>query len=193
MSLLLMSETSAPVILERKAKRLRAETGNEKLVSKLDSGLTPKELFMFSIIRPAKMLVLSPICFAISLFIAITYAYLYILFTTFTAVFTNQYGWHGGVAGLSFLGIGIGSLIGQFVYTYFGNKSVARHIAKGDFQPEHRLRLMCVGGFFIPAGLFIYGTQSKSSTFNPSSNEKKKDGLCSTARISSYRYLQRVL
>ncbi|KAH7095194.1 major facilitator superfamily domain-containing protein [Paraphoma chrysanthemicola] len=157
LSLLLMSETSAPVILERKAKRLRAETGNEKLVSKLDSGLTPKELFMFSIIRPAKMLFLSPICFAISLFIAITYAYLYILFTTFTAVFTNQYGWHGGVAGLSFLGIGIGSLIGQFVYTYFGNKSVARHIAKGDFQPEHRLRIMCIGGFFIPAGLFIYG------------------------------------
>ncbi|KAF2024681.1 MFS general substrate transporter [Setomelanomma holmii] len=158
MSLILMSETSGPIILERKAKRLRAETGNEKLVSRLDSGLVPKELFRLSIIRPAKMLFRSTICFAISvLYIAITYAYLYILFTTFTAVFAGQYGWHGGVAGLSFLGLGVGSLIGQFAYIHFGNKTVAKHIERGDFRPEHRLYVMCIGGFFIPIGLFIYG------------------------------------
>jgi hypothetical protein len=104
MSLLLMSETSGIVILERKAKRLREETGNDKLVSKLDSGLTPKDLFKFSIVRPMKMLFRSSICAAISVYIAVTYAYLYILFTTFTAVYSNQYGWHGGVVGLSFLG-----------------------------------------------------------------------------------------
>jgi hypothetical protein len=104
MSLLLMSETSGTIILERKAKRLRAETGNDKLVSKLDSGLTPAELFKFSIVRPTKMLFRSTICFAICLYMAITYAYLYILFTTFTAVFSTQYGWHGGILGLSFLG-----------------------------------------------------------------------------------------
>jgi hypothetical protein len=104
MSLFLMSETSATIILERKTKRLRAETGNDKLVSKLDSGLTPAELFKFSIVRPAKMLFRSTICFAICLYIAITYAYLYILFTTFTAVYSTQYGWHGGILGLAFLG-----------------------------------------------------------------------------------------
>jgi hypothetical protein len=90
--------------LERKAKRLRAETGNDQLVSKLDNGLTPTQLFKFSIIRPAKMLFCSTICFAISLYVAITYAYLYILFTTFTVVFRDQYGWRGGILGLSFLG-----------------------------------------------------------------------------------------
>jgi hypothetical protein len=104
MSLILMSETSATVILERKAKRLRAETGNDKLVSKLDIGLTPTELFKRSIVRPTKMLFCSTICFSISLYVAITYAYLYILFTTFTVVFRDQYGWRGGIVGLSFLG-----------------------------------------------------------------------------------------
>jgi hypothetical protein len=103
MSLILMSETSGTVILERKAKRLRVETGNGKLVSKLDSGLTPIELFKLSIVRPAKMLLCSTICFAISLYVAVTYAYLYVLFTTFTVVFRDQYGWHGGIVGLSFL------------------------------------------------------------------------------------------
>ncbi|KAI4627522.1 uncharacterized protein J4E87_004086 [Alternaria ethzedia] len=157
MSLILMSETSGIIILQRKVNRLKAETGNTKLRSKLDSGLTPRQLFKFSIIRPAKMLFRSTICFAISLYIAITYAYLYILFTTFTAVFKGQYGWHGGITGLSFLGLGIGSLIGQFTYIHYGNKVVHKHMARGDFRPEHRLKMMCIGGFFIPCGLFIYG------------------------------------
>ncbi|KAF1843634.1 MFS general substrate transporter [Cucurbitaria berberidis CBS 394.84] len=157
MSLLLMSETSGVIILQRKTNRLRAETGNMKLRSKLDSGLSPTDLFKFSIIRPTKMLFLSAICFAISLYIAITYAYLYILFTTFTAVFTKQYGWHGGIMGLSFLGLGVGSLVGQFIYIHYGNKIVNRHIQRGDFRPEHRLYVMTIGGFFIPIGLFMYG------------------------------------
>jgi len=157
MSLILMSETSGIIILQRKTNRLRAETGNEKLRSKLDTGLTPQQLFKFSIVRPAKMLFRSTICFAISLYVAITYAYLYILFTTFTEVYSNQYGWRGGIVGLSFLGLGIGSLIGQVVYIHFGNKVVTKHIGRGDFRPEHRLYLMCLGGFFIPIGLFLYG------------------------------------
>jgi MFS family permease len=91
------------------------------------------------------------------LYVAITYTYLYILFTTFTAVFTNQYHWHGGITGLSFLGLGVGSLIGQFAYIHYGNRTVSKHIERGDFKPEHRLYIMCLGGFFLPIGLLIYG------------------------------------
>jgi MFS family permease len=164
MSLILMSETSGTVILERKAKRLRVETGNTKLRSKLDSGLSSMELFKFSIVRPAKMLTRSPICSVISIYVAITYTYLYILFTTFTGVFTNQYHWHGGITGLSFLGLGVGSLVGQFTYIHFGNRTVNKHIKNGDFTPEHRLHIMCIGGFFLPVGLFMYGWSAQYQT-----------------------------
>lgn len=157
MSLIFMSETSSIIILQRKVNRLKASTGNAKLRSKLDTGLTPRQLFKYSIVRPAKMLFRSTICFAISLYIAITYAYLYILFTTFSAVFREQYGWKGGITGLSFLGLGLGSLIGQMLYIRFGNQIVNKHIARGDFRPEHRLYTMYVGVFFIPSGLFMYG------------------------------------
>ncbi|KAG9380504.1 hypothetical protein A1F94_009399 [Pyrenophora tritici-repentis] len=151
-----MSETSAIIILQRKVNRLKAETGNTKLRSKLDTGRTSRELFKYSIIRPSKMLFRSTICFAISLYVAITYAFLYIMFTTFTSVFTNQYGWTGGIVGLSFLGLGIGSFIGQVTYIHYGNKVVHKHMARGDFCPEHRLYMMCIGGVFIPISLFIY-------------------------------------
>jgi hypothetical protein len=70
-SAILMRETYAPTILARKAERLRKETGNPNLRSKLDSGLRPRELFWFSIVRPTKMLFLSPICFLISLYLAV--------------------------------------------------------------------------------------------------------------------------
>ncbi|KAF2500550.1 MFS general substrate transporter [Lophium mytilinum] len=156
-SFVLMRETSAPVILARKAKRLRKETGNPNLRSKLESKLSGKELFWLSIIRPTKMLTRSWICFLISLYVAITYAYLYILFTTFTSVFEKQYGFSGSVVGLSFLGLGIGSVTGQFVFTWAGNKTATKHIQRGDFKAEHRLEIMLPGGFFIPIGLFWYG------------------------------------
>ncbi|KAH9880055.1 hypothetical protein J1614_002080 [Plenodomus biglobosus] len=157
MSLILMKETSPIIILQRKTNRLRAETGNTKLRSKLDSGMSPSRLLKFSLIRPAKMLTRSMICFAISLYIAITYAYLYVLFTTLSSVFSEQYGWQGGSVGLAFIGLGVGSVIGQFSYIHFGNQIVNKHIAQGDFRPEHRLYIMTIGGFWIPIGMFMYG------------------------------------
>lgn len=152
-----MSETSGIAILQRKTNRLKAETGNQKLRSKFDTGLTTKDLFKYSIVRPTKMLFRSTICFAISLYVAITYTYLYVLLTTISIVFEKQYNWKGGITGLAFLGLGIGSFTGQLVYIHFGNKIVNKHLQQGDFKPEHRLYLMCIGAFFMPIGLFLYG------------------------------------
>lgn len=152
-----MRETYAPVILARKAKRLRKETGNPNLKSKLQSGLSPRDLFLFSIVRPSKMLFGSSICFIISLYTAVIYAYLYILFTTFTSVYETQYNWSGQIAGLSFMGLGIGATIGQLTFTAYGNRIVNKHIESGDYKPEHRLIVMIPGGFFMPVGLFWYG------------------------------------
>jgi MFS family permease len=69
-ALVFMRESYAPVILERKTKKLRKQTGNERLRSKLDIGLDPKELFKLSIVRPSKLMLLSPICFLMSMYIA---------------------------------------------------------------------------------------------------------------------------
>ncbi|KAH7034290.1 major facilitator superfamily domain-containing protein [Macrophomina phaseolina] len=156
--LIFMSETYAIVILNRKVRRLRKETGNMALRSKLDtSSLPPRDLFFFSIIRPTKMLFKSPIVFLLSLYVAVAYAYLYILFTTFTLVYNQQYGFDSGIAGLTYLGIGIGSVIGQWVYTVWGNRSVRSALAKGNFTPEKRLPLMFPGAISMPIGLFWYG------------------------------------
>lgn len=94
---LFMSESCHPILLERKRKRLVKETGNQNLKSVLDTGKTSKELFLFAIVRPTKMLFLSPIVLLLSLFMALVYGYLYLLFTTFTNVFVQQYHFSTGI------------------------------------------------------------------------------------------------
>lgn len=82
-------ESYAPVLLQRRVDRLRKETGNGMLRSKLDIGLSPKDYFKRSIVRPLKMLVFSPICIIFAIYIAIVYGYMYLMFTTISRVFTN--------------------------------------------------------------------------------------------------------
>lgn len=77
----LLRETYAPVLLARKVARLRKETGNTALCSKLDTGLSEKDAFLHSIIRPAKMFIFSPIVAMMCVYIAVAYGLLYILFT----------------------------------------------------------------------------------------------------------------
>lgn len=68
-----MGETYAPILLETKTKRLQKETGNMDLISKLDNGLSVKELFIRALVRPSKLMFLSPICALMALYMAIVY------------------------------------------------------------------------------------------------------------------------
>jgi multidrug resistance protein len=151
-----MKETYAPALLEKKARRLRKETGNPNLRSKLDKGMTTKQLFLYSIVRPSKMLIFSPVCLSQSLYVAIVYSYLYLMFTTVTEIFEKQYHFRTDLVGLAYIGMGLGSFIGQFGYTYFENRNYRYHQQKGDLKPEHRLLAMVPGSIILPIALFWY-------------------------------------
>jgi hypothetical protein len=154
-----MRESYAYVLLDRKAKRLRKETGNPNLRSVLDTGKSPRDLFAFSIVRPTKMLFLSPIVFLLSLYVAVIYGYLYLLFTTMTTVFEDNYGFSQGSVGLAYLGIGVGSLIGLFALGLVSDR-LQHYLTKkngGVSKPEYRLPPMIFGAWFIPLALFWYG------------------------------------
>lgn len=151
-------ESYAPTILARKTKKLQKETGNPNLRSALDTGRTPKDLFLFSIVRPTKMLFFSPIVFLLSLYVGVVYGYLYLLFTTISQVFEGQYGFSQGSVGLSYLGIGIGSFVGLVLLGGTSDRILKYLSAKnGVKKPEYRLPAMIPGSFFVPVSLFIYG------------------------------------
>ncbi|OCL08293.1 MFS general substrate transporter [Glonium stellatum] len=155
-----MRETYAPVILGRKAARLRKETGNQDLRSKLDSGIPPKEFWRRSIIRPTKMLLFSPIVFFMSLFTSISYGILYLLFTTITFVFEEHYHFSSGTVGLTYIGTGVGMIIALGFLGTLSDRVIKKQQAKGaPLKPEHRLPMFLTvpGGVCMPIGLFMYG------------------------------------
>lgn len=160
----LMRETYHPVLLERKTRRLREETNNPNLRSKLDSGLSHREVFVRAIVRPTKMLFLSLIVFLLSFYMAVVYGYLYLLFTTITALYERVYHFNSGVAGLSFLGIGIGMFGALFIFGYFSDRTVTKLMEKNktERKPEYRLPIVMVGAIFVPIGLFWYGWSAEA-------------------------------
>jgi Na+/melibiose symporter-like transporter len=132
-----LRETYAPIILERKAARLRKETGNLALRSKLAPDKPSGEVMRENIIRPLNMLINFPIVSLMCIYIAFLYGALYILFTTFTFVFEEQYGFSASTAGLSFIGSGIGSFLGLAYAGVFSDRIIKKRQAEGKTpQPE---------------------------------------------------------
>jgi hypothetical protein len=153
-------ESYAPILLARKAARLRKETGNQALRSKYDVGLSPRAHLKRGIGRAVKMLVFSPIVLSLSVYMGLIYSYFYLLFTTFTPIFEENYQFPPSTVGLSYLGVGVGFLFGQASFARLGDrvlKKCAKKFGAGELKPEYRLPLCCVGAVIIPVGLLWYG------------------------------------
>ena len=156
---LLCRETYAPALLARKTAKLQKETGNDSLRSKLDDGLTKKVRMKRAIVRPIKMLLFSPIVSLMAIYCALVYGVLYLLYTTYTFVFQEIYGFSTGTVGLVYIGSGIGMLIGLFIIGGSSDRLLKRQAAKhdGELKPEYRLLPLMGTCWLIPIGLFIYG------------------------------------
>ncbi|OJJ50296.1 hypothetical protein ASPZODRAFT_128914 [Penicilliopsis zonata CBS 506.65] len=163
-SLFVYNETYAPLLLQAKAARLRRETGDASLRSEHDSDRSAKHVFFLALTRPVKLLFRSPIVILMSLYAALTYGYMYLVFTTLTTVFETNYGFSQGLAGLSYLGFGLGCMLSLVVVGRIANRIARDHSAKGCFTPESRLPPMIFGCWFIPIGLFWYGWAVQADT-----------------------------
>lgn len=150
-------ETYGPTLLAWKAKRLRKETGNPNYQTKAEQNKSPAALFAKAIIRPTKMLFLIPIVAILAFYIAVVYGYMYLLFTTFTYIFSEQYGFDSGEAGLAYLGVGIGFILGLLCTGFYSDNIVKKKRQTQAPKPEDHLPPVVVGAFLVPIGLFIYG------------------------------------
>lgn len=154
-----MRETHPHTLLKRKAARLRRE-GNSRAESKLDRHLSPGQLLLAAFVRPMKLLLFSPVVLILSIFVAIIFGLLYLLFATFSAVFEGQYGFSTSISGLAYMGLGTGELLGLAVFGAMSDRILkARMRADKTAHPKPEYRLLMTMWFspVIPVGLFIYG------------------------------------
>jgi len=152
-------ETYAPVLLQRKVERLRKERGNSRLAAKDQTQDTPWAILRHGIVRPLRLLILSPVGLVCALYMAIVYGILNLLFTSISSVYIENYGFAPNISGLAYLGLGIGSFLGMTTVGATSDKYVASRAAKngGQRRPEDRIILTPIGSLLMPAGLFIYG------------------------------------
>ncbi|EAW14540.1 MFS transporter [Aspergillus clavatus NRRL 1] len=159
----IVPETYGPVILQRRAARLRKETGNWALHSLLDeSRPTASEIVYKYLLRPIQMLFLEPILLLITIYLALVYGILYLFFEAYPVSFQEVRGWtNAGIAGLPFIGILIGVGCGVALIIWQTKTRFARKLAKhGRVVPEERLVPMMIASVMLPAGLFWFGWTS---------------------------------
>jgi len=153
------TETYAVVLLNRKAKKLREETGNVHLHTVFETTKDTRTTFKIALVRPFKLLVMNPVLFSLGLFMAFVYGFLYLMFVTFPTLFQGQYKESPGTAGLNYIGPGVGFLVGLGIWTplmqYFYKRLTAAN--NGVSKPEYRLPVLFFGGILVPVGLFWYG------------------------------------
>ncbi|KIW79596.1 hypothetical protein Z517_06208 [Fonsecaea pedrosoi CBS 271.37] len=156
---LVIPETYTPVILSRRAKALSKRTGKVyiSIIERRQGKVTPQAAFSKAISRPWALLFLEPIVLLISIYMAILYGTLYMLFGAFPIVFEEERGWSQGIGGLAFSGVAVGMVSGT-AYAIWDNKRYARIEAEhgGEAPAEARLPPAAVGAIAIPLGMFWF-------------------------------------
>ncbi|KAF5343463.1 hypothetical protein D9758_011862 [Tetrapyrgos nigripes] len=158
-----LRETYAPVIRRRralasgdveKATTLRGPMGD----------MSRMQYLWINLSRPVILLFGSLICFLLSLYMAFLYGVYYLMFATFSELFSEVYGFSIGTGGLVYLGLGIGFVSATWVGAKWADQ-VYHYLAQrngGVGKPEMRIPALFFGSFFVPVGLFWYGWSAQA-------------------------------
>lgn len=158
-------ETYAPVLLTRRAKKLRRETGNMALHSLTsERKIKISDMGRIYVLKPWIMLIQEPILALITLYLGFIYGFLYLCFEAFPITFQEKRGWNKGVGALPFLAITVGVLVGVALIIFHTKTRVQRQMAeRGSVAPEERLVPMMLGSFLLPIGMFWFACAFSSS------------------------------
>ncbi|KAM3067349.1 hypothetical protein ACMFMF_009841 [Clarireedia jacksonii] len=165
--LIFLPETYGPVILLRRAKRLRKETGNPEIYAPIELGKQDlKQMITVTLTRPLRMLFFELIVLAACSYLALAYGIFYMYFEAYPIIFEGIYGQSTGVSGLMFLPIGAGAILALFVFLWwdtFLRKAQQTNKAWTQKEEFRRLPLAVIGGPFYVVSLFWLGWTSRES------------------------------
>jgi len=157
----LTTETNGQVLIQRKTRRLQKELDRPDLRSVYDNGdpQAHSRVILNGLVRPLKMLFLSPLVALLSLYMAVAYGLMYLIFTTIPNVFKDQYGFSPQISGLAYIGVGIGFMAGLVTVAKISDPTVIRLTKANDgvFEPEMRLPACIFFACFVPITFFWYG------------------------------------
>lgn len=158
-SLFCLPEVYGPYLLERKARRLRASTGDRRYYHPHEHvKVDVKSLVTKHFSRPLLMLTTEPMVTCIAFYASFVFALLYATLEVFPIVYADHRHWPLFPATLPFAALFVGVLFAVLI-NLANQPRYARAVARagGRPVPEARLPPMCIGAVFFAAGLFWFG------------------------------------
>ncbi|KAJ5818956.1 hypothetical protein N7474_004547 [Penicillium riverlandense] len=158
---LILRETRGDVILKKRAKKLRHETGRP-IYAEADLNTTSVwKLMQVSFERPTRMLLTEPVVIFFTLWVSFAWGILFLFFSSVGQTFSHNYGWGTLTTGLIQLAISAGAVIGTVInplQDWIYLRSARRNYEQPCKPiPEARLYTSIPGSLLFAAGLFWYG------------------------------------
>lgn len=161
-----LPESYGKTILYRKAERLRALTGNKKIVSEghiENSKMTVHEMAVDILWRPFEIIVFEPVVLLINVYIGLIYSIMYLWFEAFPIVFFEVHHFTLIESGVAFCTIMVGILLGGIFYVNHILRVFTRKLQKGEMvDPEVFIPISIIGSFLMPIGLTIFSWTSSA-------------------------------
>ncbi|KAI0320373.1 major facilitator superfamily domain-containing protein [Amylostereum chailletii] len=159
-----LPETYVPVLLVKKAKRLRAETGDARYYAPMELGQTTlSQTINKTLATPFKVLFQEPVLMAITFYMSFLYGVIYLIFEAFPIVFTEGHHLNAGISGLMFLPISIGGACGGILYLVYYNPRYVKLMkvhAPAKVPPEARLEPCLLAAPLFAVAFFWFGWTS---------------------------------
>ncbi|KAJ5085824.1 hypothetical protein N7532_010595 [Penicillium argentinense] len=155
-------ETYEPLILRKRADRIRRETGDTQyytLDERLHAENSAVRVLGRALIRPVRLLIFHPIIQIASLISAFYYGILYIVLSTFSDLWIDQYHQSVEISGLHYIAVALGEIAGSQICGKLMDSLYHRLKARanGEHAPELRTPSVFPGALLGPLGLFLYG------------------------------------
>ncbi|KAL7415351.1 MFS general substrate transporter [Mrakia frigida] len=155
---LLLKETRGPVILARRAKKMRKAQNDDRFRAPIElERESYKQVLKESCTKAVKLLIHEPVVLFFSLWISFAWGIIFLFFSAIPLVFEGNHGWKTGVSGLAYIPLVIGTFMGfgaNFYQDHLYDRATARN--GGVARPEARLYSALVGGPLLPIGLWWF-------------------------------------
>lgn len=156
----LIPETYAPVILKKRAAKLRKETGNPKIMTEQEAqGMSFSEVLRTCLLRPLYFSVTEPVLVMTCFYVCLIYSLLYAFFFAFPVIFGELYGYKDNLIGLMFIPILIGATF-ALGFTFWCESKYLQLVQRRRPTPEDRLLGAMIGAPFAAIALWILGATS---------------------------------
>ena len=165
--LVFLPETYGPIILKRRAQRLRKETGDPNIFAAIElEKKGAKQMITVTLMRPLNMIAFEAIVLLSCLYTSLAYAIFYLFFEAYPIIFQGTYHMNAGVSGLAFLPIMVGLMFALGIFLYYDSiLQKARRANKpwASIEEYRRLPLACLGGPLYVISLFWLGWSARAS------------------------------